>query len=278
VFSENVVSLESVSYITLSNLDVRYSANNGIFLRGTDNVTVEDCSVSWIGGMYYQGGPVRMGNGIQMWVDNSNVTLRYNRIDQIYDAGISPQGGGTYTQQHIQMEYNVISNCWYSYEVFTYPGSTLDQVSFDNNTCVGAGRQWSANQRPDTDNARHVMNWDGGGTVTSCSIRNNIFKDSTDTAFRFNDEVAFEVDYNLYDVATIGTVSGEICSSLADWQSRTSGDSHSLSGDPLFVSASDFHLQSSSPAIDRGTDVGATRDYDGNSIQGPPDLGAFEQQ
>ena len=276
VFSENVVSLEAASYLTLSNLDVRYSANNGIFLQDTDHIIVEDCSVAWIGGMYYMGGPVRMGNGIQMWVSNSNIILRYNRIDQIYDAGVSPQGGGTYTQANIQMSYNLISNCGYSYEVFTSAGSTLDNVTFDNNTCVGAGNQWSATQRPDTGNARHVMNWEGGGTVTSCNIRNNIFKDSTNTAFRFGDEVAFDVDYNLYDVATLGTVSSSTCTTLSDWQTRTSQDSHSLSGDPGLVSPTDLHLQSSSPARDRGTDIGLTRDYDGVPIGGLPDMGALE--
>jgi hypothetical protein len=278
VFSENVVSLEAASYVTLSNLDVRYSANNGIFLWHTDHVIVEDCSVSWIGGMYYGGGPVRMGNGIQMWTDNSNIVLRYNKIDQIYDAGISPQGGGTYTQENIHMYHNLISNCWYSYEVFTYPGSTLDNVVFDNNTCVGAGNQWSADQRPDTENARHVINWSGGGTVINCSIRNNIFKDSTNTAYRFGDEVEFDLDYNLYDVATLGVVASSTCTMLEEWQSRTSRDSHSLSGGPEFVSPSDFHLQASSPAIDHGTDVGLTRDYDGNPIGDIPDIGAYEVQ
>ena len=56
--------------------------------------------------------------------------------------------------------------------------------------------------------------------------------------------------------------------------------SDSLNLDPLFVSAtnSDFHLRSSSPASDAGTDTGVTTDYDGtprpqgNAI----DIGAFE--
>ncbi len=253
-----------------------YSANNGIFLQDTDNMIVEDCSISWIGGMYYGGGPVRMGNGIQMWVGNSNITLRYNRIDQIYDAGISPQGGGTYTQRNIHSYYNIISNCWYSYEVFTYTGSTLDNVDFDNNTCIGAGNQWSANQRPDTGNARHVINWDGGGTVTGCSIRNNIFKDSTHTAYRFNDEVAFELDHNLYEVDTLGIVAGSTCTTLSEWQARTSEDGSSLSGDPLFVSPVDLHLQASSPARDEGVNVDLTRDFDGHPIVDTPDIGAYE--
>jgi len=53
---------------------------------------------------------------------------------------------------------------------------------------------------------------------------------------------------------------------------------HDLMTDPLFVnpSSGNFHLQSGSPAIDSGTDVGLTIDFDGNPITGIPDIGAFE--
>ena len=50
-----------------------------------------------------------------------------------------------------------------------------------------------------------------------------------------------------------------------------------LVADPMFVSASDFHLQSSSPAINAGTSVGApTLDIEGNARQNAPDVGAYE--
>ena len=51
---------------------------------------------------------------------------------------------------------------------------------------------------------------------------------------------------------------------------------NNLKVDPLFVSSTDFHLQSSSPAIGKGIDVGLTTDYNGNSWKNPPSIGAFE--
>lgn len=49
--------------------------------------------------------------------------------------------------------------------------------------------------------------------------------------------------------------------------------------DPLFVdtSSSDFHLQSTSPCISAGIDVGLTEDYDGNPITGiNVEIGIYE--
>jgi hypothetical protein len=63
------------------------------------------------------------------------------------------------------------------------------------------------------------------------------------------------------------------------WQSMVQDDANSRAIEPLFVSPNtDFHLHSSSPAIDNGTDVGLTLDFDGIPIpQGiAPDIGAYE--
>ena len=53
-----------------------------------------------------------------------------------------------------------------------------------------------------------------------------------------------------------------------------------IGNDPMFVSPAtgDFHLDPASPAINAGRDVGATSDFEGNSIPqgGAPDIGAYE--
>ncbi|MGV8141023.1 MAG: right-handed parallel beta-helix repeat-containing protein, partial [Candidatus Woesearchaeota archaeon] len=268
------------AYITVQNLDFRYSSAAGIEFQRCDNVIVEHCDVSWIGGEYLDAArTIRLGNGISLWQNNSNFDIRYNKVSQCYDAGISPQGGGIYTQRNINIYYNIISDCWYSYEVFTYTGSTIDNVNFDNNVCLNAGNSWSAAQRPDKGNGRHVISWDWGGNVTNSHVRNNIFKNSTNTAIRYNNAgTDLKYDHNLYNVSVVGYVLESInYTTLAQWQSATLQDNHSISGNPLFVSSSDFRLQSSSPAIDKGVAIpGLTRDFNGNPIIGLPDIGAFE--
>lgn len=69
---------------------------------------------------------------------------------------------------------------------------------------------------------------------------------------------------------------------LAGWKTASSQDASSVNSDPLFVSASDFHLQPTSPAINAGVDVGLTSDYEGSSVpecrNTGYDIGAYEYQ
>jgi hypothetical protein len=53
---------------------------------------------------------------------------------------------------------------------------------------------------------------------------------------------------------------------------------HCFTTSPGFVNAAghDFHLLSSSPCINAGVFVGLTQDYEGNSIEGTPDIGVYE--
>ncbi len=50
-----------------------------------------------------------------------------------------------------------------------------------------------------------------------------------------------------------------------------------IKSDPLFVSATDFHLQAGSPAIGKGSKIeGLSTDFTGNAIFSPPSLGVYE--
>lgn len=277
VFEEYVVFCYGNSYVTFRNMDVRYSANNAMFTGyGSSNIIFEYNDVSWAGGTYYMiKYPVRMGNGIGVWKDASNIIIRYNRIDQCYDAGISPQGLKAYTMDNIQMYYNIITNCWYSYETWANKDQVHNNVNFYNNVCIDAGNQWSKNQRPDLNNARHVMIWDLKGTVTNCNIKNNIFKNSANTAIRIGNNITkINFDYNIYNVNVIYSTRGGTFTTLDQWQAATGLDSHSLSGDPLINA--NFSLSEGSPAINSGIDVGLIKDFFGNSIIGIPDIGSIE--
>ena len=73
---------------------------------------------------------------------------------------------------------------------------------------------------------------------------------------------------------------GVFKSTYTAWETDYGGTTNSVKADPKFVSTSipDFHLLSSSPAINAGVDVGLTTDYAGNEIWENVDIGAYEYQ
>lgn len=276
------------SYITVRNIAAMYAGNNCIYLDGgSNNMIIEHCDVSWVGGWWYAP-PVRMGNGIGMWLNGGNqhdITIQYNYVDQCWDAGISPQGT-IHTTSNILMSYNLITNCHYSYETWcTSPNQSLINADFVNNTCINAGYSWSYDHREDSGDANdsHVMIWTTSGTVTDCDIKNNIFYGSRTRGLiiRFTGTLKFLMDANLYyDNPVIGENDdlSIVWEDLAEWQTASGRETNSLNADPLFISSTDYRLNPLSPAIDAGENLGLTTDYAGNIVPAgnSPDIGIFE--
>jgi len=122
-------------------------------------------------------------------------------------------------------------------------------------------------------------------------IRNNIFSmtgSSTAAAklyahyVRFatptNPYTATTLDYNDLYVVAGGLATGHIGfytnadrTTLADWKTATGQEVNSLSADPLFVSATDLHIQAASPARNVGTPISVTVDFDGQARPNPFD-------
>jgi hypothetical protein len=125
------------------------------------------------------------------------------------------------------------------------------------------------------------------GIGTNCVIKNNIIYSNAvaaiNTGYR-SMHIAETVgtvisDYNLFyceDAAARPIAWRGISYTTATWskyKSVSGQDTHSpFPANPRFVSSSDYHLQSGSPAIDAGIDVGLP--FSGKA----PDLGAYETQ
>ena len=98
-----------------------------------------------------------------------------------------------------------------------------------------------------------------GGTV-----KNNIFYGPQTLSIDATSTPGFTSDYNLF--YNSGSVSWQwgsnSYSSLANWRSNSSQDSHSVNSDPVFTNASSiFTLTSSSPAIDSAVNLGTTYQF-----------------
>ena len=126
--------------------------------------------------------------------------------------------------------------------------------------------------------------------VTNNKVMNNI---ATGNAFQFGVRFGGENDGtagygNVYENNCFGVESEKFImwgnmkylDTYNAWESAYGGNTHSIESEPLFTNAagSDFSLQSSSPAIDAGVDVGLTHDFYNTAISPfkPVDIGAIE--
>ncbi|WP_411830255.1 choice-of-anchor Q domain-containing protein [Paenibacillus alba] len=164
-------------------------------------------------------------------------------------------------------------------------GSSSGNGSADNNKVVNNTlyKNDAANQGSGQVNFQYKTN--------NNIIKNNIMVASSNNLLIMNDNTQNSgniVDYNLY-FAPGGTSNatwgwkGTEYTGFASYKSGTANDAHSLFIDPLFVNVTtnDFHLQSTSPAINAGstdTAIIGTQDIDGQArVQGSAvNIGADE--
>jgi hypothetical protein len=297
---ENNIEVINGQYLTFVNLDIRYSKNNGLFLNSCSNIEISNCDFSWIGGCYY---PIqtfmqnpdpntkRMGNGVQLWKGNSDIIVKNCYINQVYDAGISPQGNSSsYSIKNLKFHHNLINNCYYSFEFWGRPStSTGDSIYFENNTCLNSGYGWSTAQRPDKGGAAHLKFFDSDMVFSSVFIRNNIFDESVDFCLYSSKEnsgsntdkmwAAFTLDYNCYYQSNLKQVirwrgaasqggNDYFMTDIWAYKAKSLKEYYSIFADPMLTS--NFALQTNSPAIDAGIYVGYP--YSGMA----PNIGSFE--
>lgn len=121
--------------------------------------------------------------------------------------------------------------------------------------------------------------------VGAVSLRNNNIVVPTGTFNRFavytntTQTVFSAINYNNYysPSGSVGFLSTNR-TTLANWQAATGADGNSVSIDPLYISATNLHLQPVSPLEATGTPIaGATQDIDGDTRNATtPDIGADE--
>lgn len=164
------------------------------------------------------------------------------------------------------LAYNVIYHCRYGISL-----NNVSDVDVWNNTICDLAGSYPAGLKI-IDNGTYF--------VTDIDVRNNIFGSgmtkacTTATAWK-NHLSAF--DYNAVVDPAIEVRNPSSRLTLAKLQSG--GDAlNCFTTSPGFVDAAghNFHLLLSSPCINAGVFVGLTRDHDGKSINGRPDIGAYE--
>ncbi len=213
--------------------------------------------------------PVKLGIYIEAWDKHTyNIEVYNNLVHNCGADGMtlaSEQGG---LLENINVYNNIVYNNKNVGISVTpngdVPNPPMKNIKIINNTIYNNG--WDLGDE----------SWGGGigvdnPNLSDLIIRNNII--SQNLLFQIAIEYYgqnFSIDHNLID-------------GFRDELSEETRGNDYVDGDPLFVNASgeDFHLQGSSPAINKGSSIDApAQDYDGNQrpYGSAHDIGAFERE
>lgn len=278
-----VISVRSTAATVTANIsnNTVYTKQNGgiVITAGIDTKGAGDNKID---------GAILSGNKIYADLDtnphllecghNKNCTITKNYL---YGGrhGVVVKGGGAWSSGVVA--YNVAKD--QSMNMYYSKGAA--NVPFYNNVV------YRTSGRTTTEGLFYVGDdpEDDTAEATGCVIKNNIVV--TDGGVpciwaEADSSTGLVADYNLYYLtsgaspfyAKIGATTYEGANGFTNWQSA-GYDVHGIAGSsPLFISSTDYHLKSGSPAINAGVDVGLTIDYDGKPIAGKPDIGAYERR
>jgi hypothetical protein len=229
---------------------------------------------------------------------------------KIYDNSISWDALNDYNEKAITIERNTTGNSYiyknyvhnvaYVLAMYTVNGNTIEDIYVYYNI-FNEIRKSSAGY---TGRITMISLASGTATYHNLQFLNNVAYNSTQTmgtAFHFSTTGAILTNITVrnnivnnsyypirFENSDVDVVSNENnnyhdCSTNAITYVSSTGtniiqqNNSTITTDPLFViPGSDFHLQSSSPAINAGLDVNLTSDYDGSHVGSSPDIGAYE--
>lgn len=241
-----------------------YSYGYAFIVR--DNTLIQDSRPTFDGeaGLILEGG----GSGgmyfIRNWVENFSTGLTLGTTAVSLVQGFD----------NVKINLNIFCNLGFTsggvgagisgYNLST--GVTINDLDILNNVIhkINNASGWGVNFEYPTAN-----------TWTDVRIKNNIiFNAYTSIQFRYQTINGIGVDNNIIFGHTRSTIPDYTYSSV----SNATFNNNKVGVNPLFATPIDFHLQATSPAIDAGTAVGLTTDYDGNVVpfNGITDMGAHE--
>jgi len=253
----------------LINPDQSYSAGDGIQIASTNNMNfnIHDniidhssmgnkfCIIAW-------------GNNYSGVIEN-NVLI--GNVPQVTSAiYLSP------TTKTVIVRYNTIKNS--NYGIYSY-ANVLDAYYnrfSENKVAINVLPGYSLNARNNVFYL-NTTNSVAGTSNSNITLKNNIFYiNSGQKAFSSSGSISS--NNNLFNQESSGFINGH--STLSAWKNASGNDAASVVGNPQFVSPSsgDFHIQSTSVAINKGANVNLSRDFFGSSVpqSGTPDMGLHE--
>jgi hypothetical protein len=274
-------------HIILENLCFRNSGVHGFQDSGTRRIVIRNCEFRFIGGAVWdRERRIRFGNAVEFWDGASENTVEGCLFDNIYDSGVTHQGGQTRNiPERLYFRNNLFLHCGLAAYECREPSR---EIYFEHNTCVNTGGGFSLQgedpPRPSDPYPQplgyHVWAWmiDPQTQPGKVYIRRNVFYQSRGAAICLTvapaDERRFVLDHNAYWQAAgkplvergngvKNWAEAMKTSSLMDWggrrsyrssefacyQAESGQDKHSRIVKPLFINeaAGNYYQRPESP-------------------------------
>lgn len=254
--------LRGGNHVVVEDLAIRNAGIHGYVGGNARDVTIRNCEFAFIGGGgYRRQDRVRFGNAIEFWSGVEDLLVEGCFFDNIFDSGVTHQGGGTTNiPRRLRFQNNHFRACGMSAYECREPS---EDVWFENNLCEDTGLGFSPQGEPPPRMSEiypqpmghHVFIWrvDAGTQPGKVYIRGNTFRAAPLGAAIYSiidpaDEALFVVDDNVYestDLLMIAHMNGRSfgLNEIAEYRKETNKDLHSR-----FVFAGEAH---SGPAPQR---------------------------
>jgi hypothetical protein len=165
------------------------------------------------------------------------------------------------------------------FHVITTSSGTVDKdkmVCYDNKIYNNVIYNFSGGVGVRILNAKNGAN----NIVHDNEIVNNIFYNVTNPIDLDSEPTGTKISNNIFYIPSSSPQfkHNYLSYSLTNFEALNANIINNIDGNPMFINTSseDFNLTAGSPAIDNGINVNYVLDYNGNSVNGNPDIGAFE--
>lgn len=198
-------------HVILENLSFRNSGVHGYHASHAQHIVIRNCEFRLIGGaVWHRERRIRFGNAVEFWDGASDITVEGCLFDNIYDSGVTHQGGETRNiPERLYFRNNLFIDCGLTAYECREPSQ---EVYFEHNTCINTGggfsMQGESPPRPSDPYPQplgyHVWVWmiDPHTQPGNVYIRHNIFYEAHGAAICLINDPAddrkFVLDHNCY--------------------------------------------------------------------------------
>ncbi len=212
--------LRKVNNVVVDNLCIKFAGGFGIAGSG-ENVTVTNCEMGYIGGLWSPVFKVRYGNAIEFGDVSRNIQVKNNWIYETFDTAVTWQGGtDKAVYENIEFSDNLLEYNNADIEFFTYGKSVVDNFFMENNIMRFTSNGWGTHEeerkprliegciRARTDQMERIGRIEYNGNIMDCPSRQIFFwrmlPENRKTISASNNKLNIKASYRTTDNVLIG--------------------------------------------------------------------------